>query len=95
MIRFIGITFILLWLLLLIGSIFLSSCAVVSYCNGQYLGFAIDSILSILSFRNVIKEVNQFPTYFYYIIHNRYEHDSWQEMMVYNGRKQHKDEEHK
>lgn len=88
MIRFIGITFILLWVLLLVGSIFLSSCAVVSYCNGQYLEFAIDSILSILSFSNVIKEVNQFPTYFYYIIHNRYVHDSWREMIVYNRRKQ-------
>lgn len=75
MARFIGITFILLWLLLLIGSIFLSSCAVVSYCNGQYLEFAIDSILSILSFRNVIKEVNQLPTYFYYIIHNHWKHE--------------------
>lgn len=72
MIRFIGIVFISLWILELIGIPIIYLCALVFYCNGQYLGFTIDIILSLIMASEVIDNVNQIPNYFYYIKHNRW-----------------------
>lgn len=75
MIRFIGIAFILLWLLMLICGIFLYLCSLILYCDGQYIGCTIDSILSIIFILDFIDNINQIPLSFYYIIHNHWKAD--------------------
>ena len=88
MIRFQGIKLLLLWLFVLLSGLFLYFSSLVLYCNGQNLGFIIDIILSTIFILESIDNVNQIPSYFYQIIHNRYEHeDEIAHILIYNEKK--------
>ena len=89
MIRFQGIKLLLLWLFVLLSGLFLYFSSLVLYCNCQYLGFTIDIILSTIFILEAIDNVNQIPSYFYQIIHNRYDNeDEIAPILIYNDTKE-------
>lgn len=88
MIRLTAITIILLWILLLLAGLFLYVSALVLCCEGQYLGFTISIVLSILYILNFIDGSYQIPSYLYQIIHNywKYEDDDDVPLMIWKDK---------
>lgn len=90
MIRFVSITLLLLWIILLVGGVYLYLSALVLYCIGNYVGFAISIVFSIIYILQFIDNTSQLPDYFYQIIHNhsKYEDDRDVPLMIYNDKKE-------
>lgn len=90
MLRFISITLILVWLMLLAGGVYLYLSALVLYCTGKYVGFAICIVSSIIYILQFIEGANQLPDYFYQILHNhsKYEDDRVIPIMIYKDKKE-------
>lgn len=89
MLRFISAALILHWIILVIGSSFLYLSALVLYCTGQYVGFAICIVSSIIYTLEFIDNAYQIPHYFYMMIHNHSEpqDDYVVPVMIYKDKK--------
>lgn len=88
MLRFLSIVLILLWIALFVAGGYLYLSALVLYCTGKYVGFAICIVSSLIYILTFIEDANQIPQYFYMLIHNHresYEDDV--PMMIYKDKK--------
>ncbi len=89
MLRFLSITLILLWIALFVAGGYLYLSALVSYCNGEYVDFAVEFVFSLIYILTFIEDAQQIPHYFYMMIHNHTEHyeDDYVPMMIYKDKK--------
>lgn len=90
MLRFISAVLILLWIGLLFGGLYLYLSALVLYCTGEYVGFAICTVFSIIYILTFIEDANQIPHYFYMMVHNHSEpqDDYVVPLMIYKDKKE-------
>lgn len=90
MLRFLSIILILLWIGLFVAGCYLYLSALVSYCTGEYVGFAVELVFSLIYILTFIEDAKQIPHYFYMMIHNHTElcEDDYVPLMIYNDKKE-------